>query len=64
MSKWHGVGQVDDHGHTVGASAPASPGERRRAVRQVASLSRDAGDCTQLLTILGLDPGEGKETAA
>jgi len=55
---------VDDHGHTVGASAPASPGERCRAVRQLATLARDAQDAAHLLAVLGLRAEEGKETAA
>lgn len=56
----YGVGLVHDEGLTVGASAVPDVEERRKAVRQVAALSRDAGDCARLLTILGLEASEGK----
>lgn len=36
---------------------------RRRAVRHVASLARDAGDCAELLAALGLTAIEGKQRA-
>ncbi len=34
--------------------------QRRRAVRAIASASRDAGDCAMLLDALGLAPEEGR----
>jgi hypothetical protein len=50
---------VDDQGLTVGASAQADPLLRRRAVRALASMSRDAADCVFLLDVLGLKFAEG-----
>jgi hypothetical protein len=51
--------QVHDEGLTAGASALPDPVQRRLAVRQVASLARDAADCVHLLDVLGLAAVEG-----
>lgn len=59
-----GVGHVDDRGYGVGASWHGSAEERRRAVRYVAGSARDAGDAALLLSILGLEPSEGREETA
>lgn len=40
--------------------APPEHVEARRAVRAVASMSRDASECAEILAMLGLDPVEGK----
>lgn len=53
------AGDLDDRGYGVGASTGNGGGERRLAVRQVASMSRDADDCARLLEVLGLQASEG-----
>lgn len=54
-----GAGHVDDRGYGVGAAATITAQTRCRAVRQVAMLSRDAGECARVLDQLGLAPAEG-----
>lgn len=39
---------------------PPELDEARRAVRTVASMSRDAVECAEVLAMLGLDPADGK----
>lgn len=58
-----GSGHVDDRGHGVGAATDLSMEQRRRAVRAVAALCRDAADCARLLDQLGLDAQEGVGSA-
>ena len=53
------AGDLDDRGYGVGAATGNAARERRDAVRQVASMSRDADDCARLLAVLGLSPAEG-----
>lgn len=55
----YGVGQVDDAALTAGSHRGNDASERARAVRAVASLSVDAGDCVSLLDQLGLSASEG-----
>jgi hypothetical protein len=61
------AGDLDDRGWSVGAARDVEAGQRRRAVRFVASAARDAGDAAMLLAMLGLEAVEGRgseETAA
>ena len=58
------AGDLDDRGYGVGAATGNAATERCRAVRQVASMSRDADDCAALLDQLGLSPVEGVSSAA
>lgn len=51
--------QVHDQGLMLGANARPDPGVRCRAVRMVATLSADAGECKRVLDQLGLEPAEG-----
>lgn len=57
-----GAGQVDDQGLTVGASSQKDPEQRRLAVRVLASMATDPGDCACLLDLLGLTASEGKRS--
>lgn len=50
---------MDDAALTAGAHRSHTEATRAAAVRAVASMSRDAGDCAVLLAQLGLDPAEG-----
>lgn len=40
--------------------APNTPGERRHAVLYTANNARDAGDCAQLLDMLGLSVADAR----
>jgi hypothetical protein len=53
--------QVHDEGLMSYAHRGNDTSERSRAVRAVASLAVDAGDCAYLLEVLGLNAAEGKE---
>jgi hypothetical protein len=44
-------------------TAETADPHRCRAVRAVASASRDVADCIMLLNILGLNPTDGKEAS-
>lgn len=44
----------------LGTVAPIPVEARRNATRFIASQALDAGDCTELLAMLGLTPQEGK----
>lgn len=50
---------VHDRGNTAGAHRSHDEATRSRAVRAVASMSRDAGDCAALLAALGLSAQDG-----
>lgn len=54
-----GAGHVDDRGYGTGAGAGNTQAVRSAAVRSVASLAQDAGDCEQILNALGLNAWEG-----
>jgi hypothetical protein len=55
-----GAGHVDDRGYRYGAFAGNPEADRRRAVRQVASRSKNADECAWLLAMLGLAASEGQ----
>lgn len=56
----YGVGMVEDAGYTAGSHRGNDAGDRRKAVRAVASMAVDAPDCALLLEALGLEATEGK----
>lgn len=56
-----GAGHVDDRAYGVGAAAALTAAYRRNAVRFVAGSARDAEDPALLLSILGLEPVEGRD---
>lgn len=53
-----GAAHMHDGGHCRDVSYQA--GQRARAVVAVASLSKDAADAAQLLSVLGLSPEEAR----
>lgn len=60
MPGWGMTGsQVHDEGLMAYATSPVTAEQRRRAVRMVAHLSKDAEDCVLMLSMLGLDVTEG-----
>jgi hypothetical protein len=55
------AGHVDDEGLTAGSHRGNTAEERRSAARQVAGAAWDAEDAARLLSMLGLDPVEGRD---